>query len=977
MIRAWFGLRRVVCWSRTLRPGLVGLALFLVVAIGADWAEARGLLRLQETGPDSAPAATVDNDAANAAKSAAAGEESSVENSPAEPLAYLAITNVTLYTMEREGVIAAGTVLMADGKIVAVGKAVEIPAGAEVIDGQGFHLTPGLIDVRSRLYLGPSSADQAGTDGSLDAIDGVDRFTSYGQEVLAAGVTAVYLQPGASGSLGGYGATVATGSAEGSVGELSSGVLQAPAAVQMALGGVARAGTSRARRQQYEALQKRLKDAKDYQKAWDDYRAALKKQAESKAESKAEPPAEKPAGEAAASPAGDEAVRGSGEAPTDRPRRRPSPPPQAAGDGEEATIVSDSTEDAGAERPAFGVVQEPRPQRGGRPGGRPMSGLPAGQDGAQAAAGEAAGAAASEPKKPAFDPLKERLLPVLNRQLPVRFEVQRAEEIGWALSLAQEFNLRLVLEGLTEMKSATAAVQAAQTSVVLGPWFDGAGSRSVTEATAAWGQAFGPTAKAPNRVVIATFSDAPAGSKWLRQHAAAAVAAGLSREQALRGVTLEAAHVAGVGEVAGSLRVGKRADLVLFAGDPLDVTAPVALVIQAGRVVHDRRNDLGPSAGMAEAEQSSVAVPSARGVAELPAVLPARYAIVSQRSLHAGGSWVSEAIVVEDGRVKTTVSPEELPGDLPVYDVGDMPITPGLQSAWWVNEAARTPISRDSNAAQQFALDGFDGEAAAVQRLRDSGVTAVQVVNGLDNVVAGQTAWVRLTDVGLGVREEGQRKVAAEQWVLTERSRSIERFPSTLVGQVAMLRDRLTGRGDATTLYLPEAAVEKLLAQRAAQLSAVQNGTLPVVVVAETDGEIDAVLRLVAGTKVQAWLYGPTQVRPFAERLASAGVGVIVSPVTESTYDWYLRDLVVAQSQGVNLCLSGRHGHELRATAAALVAAGLSREAARSLLVNEAGVAFDPNALVFGIGAPAEFVVWSGDPLDLTSRVIWTSWGKK
>jgi hypothetical protein len=313
---------------------------------------------------------------------------------------------------------------------------------------------------------------------------------------------------------------------------------------------------------------------------------------------------------------------------------------------------------------------------------------------------------------------------------------------------------------------------------------------------------------------------------------------------------------------------------------------------------------------------------------------------------------------------------------VPVYDLGDSPVTPGLQSAWWVNPAAGTPISKDSNAAQQYAGDGFDPSAANVQRLLASGVNAVHVVNGLENVVAGQTAWVWLVPSGLGAGRSG-RQVGAEQWVLTERARNIERFPSTLVGQVSLLRDRLAGRGDATPLYLPEAALEKLLAQRAAQLQAVQSGTLPVVVAAATDGEIDALLRLLAGTEVGAWLSGPVQVRPFAARLAESGVGVIVNPVSEWTYDWYLADLVAARAQGVNLLLAGRHGNELRATAAALVAAGMSRDEARQLLTQYTQVAFDPHAVAgLQVGAPAEFLVWSGDPLDLTSRLIWTSWGK-
>jgi imidazolonepropionase-like amidohydrolase len=339
------------------------------------------------------------------------------------------------------------------------------------------------------------------------------------------------------------------------------------------------------------------------------------------------------------------------------------------------------------------------------------------------------------------------------------------------------------------------------------------------------------------------------------------------------------------------------------------------------------------------------------------------------------GSWMSSAMLIEDGRIAAYMAVSELPVGVPVYDLGDAPVTPGLQSAWWVNPAAGTPISKDSNAAQQFAADGFDPSAANVRRLLESGVNAVHVVNGQDNVVAGQTAWLRLLPSSSGGR--GERRGAAEQWVLTERARNIERFPSTLVGQVSLLRDRLAGRGDATTVYLPEAAVAKLMAQRSAQLQAVQSGKMPVVVAAESDGEIDAALRLLAGTEVEAWLYGPAQVRPFAERLAATGVGLIVNPVSEWMFDWYISDLVAARAQGVKLLLAGRHGNELRATAAALVAAGLSREDGRRLLTSDPQVAFDPHAVAgLQVGAPAEFLVWSDDPLDLTSRLIWTSWGK-
>ena len=50
-----------------------------------------------------------------------------------------------IYSMGPAGEIASGTVVIRDGKIVAVGANVAVPAGAQVIDAHGAVVTPGLI----------------------------------------------------------------------------------------------------------------------------------------------------------------------------------------------------------------------------------------------------------------------------------------------------------------------------------------------------------------------------------------------------------------------------------------------------------------------------------------------------------------------------------------------------------------------------------------------------------------------------------------------------------------------------------------------------------------------------------------------------------------------------------------------------------------------------------------------------------------
>jgi imidazolonepropionase-like amidohydrolase len=62
-----------------------------------------------------------------------------------------AFTNVNVVPMDRERVLTGQTVLVRDGTIIAIGRAVEIPAGARTIDGRGAWLSPGLADMHSHV----------------------------------------------------------------------------------------------------------------------------------------------------------------------------------------------------------------------------------------------------------------------------------------------------------------------------------------------------------------------------------------------------------------------------------------------------------------------------------------------------------------------------------------------------------------------------------------------------------------------------------------------------------------------------------------------------------------------------------------------------------------------------------------------------------------------------------------------------------
>jgi imidazolonepropionase-like amidohydrolase len=106
-----------------------------------------------------------------------------------------------------DGVIPGGVVLVRNGKIAAVGRGVEIPGDAEVVDASGWIVTPGLIDSRSSYGL--SSNDTAEEPLMSPARRVLDGFAPPADSPwLKEGVTAAYIAPSPRQLVGGMGAVV-------------------------------------------------------------------------------------------------------------------------------------------------------------------------------------------------------------------------------------------------------------------------------------------------------------------------------------------------------------------------------------------------------------------------------------------------------------------------------------------------------------------------------------------------------------------------------------------------------------------------------------------------------------------------------------------------------------------------------------------------------------------------------------------------
>lgn len=94
--------------------------------------------------------------------------------------------------------------LVRDGRVLAVGRDVEIPADASILDARDAVVVPGFVAADSSLGEGSATARES-ISPHYRAVDGFDPFARY-DRVLSAGVTTAYLSPGRRRLLGGTGA---------------------------------------------------------------------------------------------------------------------------------------------------------------------------------------------------------------------------------------------------------------------------------------------------------------------------------------------------------------------------------------------------------------------------------------------------------------------------------------------------------------------------------------------------------------------------------------------------------------------------------------------------------------------------------------------------------------------------------------------------------------------------------------------------
>lgn len=186
----------------------------------------------------------------------------------------------------------------------------------------------------------------------------------------------------------------------------------------------------------------------------------------------------------------------------------------------------------------------------------------------------------SEIQAPKRDLKLEALARVVKGELKAFIECYRMDDIGAALRLVDEFNLKAVLVGCAEGYLLAEEIARRKIPVIVGPFGIGP-KRTETERVEISNAA--RLHRAGVKVVLQSEVQYGLGTlEELPLVAALAVRGGLPEEEALKAITINAAEVIGISDRLGSLEPGKEADLVVFSGHPFDYRSRVKRVLLAG-----------------------------------------------------------------------------------------------------------------------------------------------------------------------------------------------------------------------------------------------------------------------------------------------------------------------------------------------------------------------------------------------------------
>jgi imidazolonepropionase-like amidohydrolase len=173
-------------------------------------------------------------------------------------------------------------------------------------------------------------------------------------------------------------------------------------------------------------------------------------------------------------------------------------------------------------------------------------------------------------------------LPVLNKEIPMKAHVHRADDILTAIRIAKKYDLKMTLDHCTEGHLIADEIKKSGFPAIIGPTLT---SKNKIETQNMDFKTAGILYEAGVKVAITT--DHPVSLiQYLPMCAGLAAKAGLGVEEGLRAITINAAEICNVAHRVGSIEKGKDADIAIFDQNPMEIFTKTLYTIIDGEIVY-------------------------------------------------------------------------------------------------------------------------------------------------------------------------------------------------------------------------------------------------------------------------------------------------------------------------------------------------------------------------------------------------------
>ena len=468
-----------------------------------------------------------------------------------------------------------------------------------------------------------------------------------------------------------------------------------------------------------------------------------------------------------------------------------------------------------------------------------------------------------------------------------------------------------------------------------------------------------------------------------REYGAFLARHGLTDQQALEVMTINGARAMMLQDRVGSIEVGKDADLVLLDGHFLDLAADrVERVFVDGALEYERGPVLQPERPREVGPFTPVTGAITPGD-EAFAITGAHVFTVS------GGALEDATLVVEDGRFTRVAAGAAPPAGVPVMDVGGRVVMPGAVVArafandwigdlkWQVqNDEIIAPVVPEMN-----ALSAVDPWFPSYRVNTTIGVTAIHVTPGTRNLVGGNGVVVKTPGLDLEtmVRREPASMVFALTAAAVREWTDDSGAPLTLGSASAMIRETL----DAAEAYAGAGEARAYDARMEALLPLLR-GEIPAMIHADRVAEIEEAMSIAEDHGLRLVVTGGVEAHRLADRLAAAGVGVILgnsgsyaSDIRGGGEGWSVEGPAILNRAGVKVAFYGpgasrraspigRLGGEPILNSAWAFRNGVPEvDALRMATLNAAELlGMDDRIGSIEVGKDADFVILEGHPFD-------------